>query len=138
LQVSEFEDFKKKIKSYSAEQIKRNRILKSVNLNEAEFIEEFAYKYTGIEIENWSDTTFELFDRQVQNDYIELNNSGVDNNSILMSFNGDSKAVKIVELSTKSQTIYSNVKRMIENAGRSVPREEIEYLVYKLMDEYIE
>ncbi|MFX3673480.1 MAG: hypothetical protein ACE3JQ_03395 [Paenisporosarcina sp.] len=138
LQVNKFEDFTEKINSYSAEQIKRNRILKSVNLKDDQFIEEFAYKYTGIEIENWSDTTFELFDRQVQNDYIELNNSVVDDNTILMSFNGDTKSIKIVELSTKSQTIYSNVKRMIENAGRSVPRDEIEYLVYKLMDEYIE
>lgn len=138
LQVNNFDGLKKIINSYSAEQIKRNRILKSLNLKNNQFIEEFAYKYTGIEIENWSDTTFELFDRQVQNDYIELNNSGLDDNSILMSFNGGSKSIKIVELSTKSQTIYSNVKRMIENAGRSVPREEIEYLVYKLMDEYIE
>ncbi|MBW9235325.1 hypothetical protein JQK62_24610, partial [Leptospira santarosai] len=68
-----------KVKNYSPEQIKRNRLLKSFNLNNEDFIEEFAFKYTGIEIENWSDTTFELFEGQVQNDYRELSNSNVDN-----------------------------------------------------------
>ncbi|MGB3260997.1 MAG: hypothetical protein WBA80_09080, partial [Paenisporosarcina sp.] len=127
-----------KVKNYSPEQIKRNRLLKSLNLNTEDFIEEFAFKYTGIEIENWSDTTFELFEGQVQNDYRDLSNSNLDNETILLNYNGDYKSIKTVELSTKSMTIYSNVKRMIENAGRSVPREEIEFLVYKLMDEYIE
>jgi hypothetical protein len=138
LEVNTHAAFVNKIKNYSPDQIKRNRLLKSINTSNEDFIMEFALKYTGIDLENWSDTTFELFDRQVQNDYKELNNSKDDDSAITMNFNGDQKSIKVVELSTKSLTIYSNVKRMIENAGRSVPREEIEYLVYKLMDEYIE
>ena len=48
------------------------------------------------------------------------------------------KSITNVELSTKSQTIYNNINRMIRNAGRNVPREEVEYLVYKLLEEIIE
>jgi len=138
MEVESHLSFVNKLKNYSPEQIKRNRLLKSINLSNDDFIIEFAFKYTGLDLENWSDTTFELFERQVQNDYKELSDSNVDDSSIAMNFNGNHKSVKVVELSTKSLTIYTNVKRMIENAGRSVPREEIEYLVYKLMDEYIE
>ena len=138
LEVNTHAAFVNKIKNYSPDQIKRNRLLKSINTSNEDFIMEFALKYTGIDLENWSDTTFELFGRQVQNDYKELSNSETDDSAIAMNLNGDQKSIKVVELSTKSLTIYSNVKRMNENAGRSVPREEIEYLVYKLMDEYIE
>ena len=137
-EVDTYETLVNKVKNYTPEQLKRNRLLKSFNLNGEDFIEEFAFKYTGIELENWSDTTFELFEGQVHNDYREISSSDIDDSTILLNYNGDNKSIKVVELSTKSMTIYSNVKRMIENAGRSVPREEIEFLVYKLMNEYIE
>ncbi|MFB5089180.1 hypothetical protein PGC35_18635 [Psychrobacillus sp. PGGUH221] len=137
-QVYTFEELTKKYASYTTEEIKRNRLLKSIDKSSNSFIEDFALNYTGVELVNWSDTTFDLFERQVQNDYMDTLQSSTSNDSILIGLNDMQKSIKKVELSTKSQTIYDNVNRMIRNAGRNVPREEIEYLVYKLLDEFID
>lgn len=131
-------DLQDRITKYSAEQIKGNHLLKSLNFSSENMIEEFALSYTGIELENWSDTTFDLFERQVQNDYRDSLDLTVSKDAILIDYNNRQKAIKKVELSPKAKNIYDNVNRMIKNAGRSVPRDEIEFLVYKLLDDFID
>lgn len=137
-QVSSLEELKNKHQTYSADLIKRNRLVKAVNTDADNFIENFASNYTGVELKNWSDTTFDLFLRQMQNDYRDMELSSDEKDTILLGYNDSQKSIKKVELSTKAITVYENVNRIINNAGRSVPREEIEYLVFKLLEEYIE
>lgn len=125
----------------SAEVKKKNKLVKSIiNLDQSEnWIEEFAYSYLGIELLNWSDITTEMFLRQINSDFqdttINKQNTG---NQIEIKYNGIIKTLNKVTLSTKSETIYKNVERMIRNAGRNVPKEEVEYLVYSLLDQFIE
>ena len=136
--VRSLEELGEKRKNFSAEQGKRNRLLKSIDTNADKFIQNFAFSYTGVELGNWSDTTFDLFVKQMQNDYRDMEKSSDDSNTILLGYNNSQKSIKKVELSNKANTVYENVNRIINNAGRSVPREEIEYLVFKLLDDYIE
>ncbi|MGB6409041.1 MAG: hypothetical protein WBF39_16295, partial [Planococcus donghaensis] len=136
--VSTLEELAEKQKDFSADLGKRNRLLKSVDINADNFIQNFALRYTGVELGNWSDTTFDLFVRQMQNDYRDMEMSSDESDTILLGYSDSQKSIKKVELSNKAKTVYENVNRIINNAGRSVPREEIEYLVFKLLDEYIE
>ena len=129
---------KNKQQTYSADLLKRNRLVKSIDTNANNFIENFAFNYTGVELKNWSDTTFDLFVRQMQNDYRDMEMFSENKDTILLGYNDSHKSIKKVELSNKAITVYENVNRIINNAGRSVPREEIEYLVFKLLDEYID
>ncbi|WP_033541031.1 hypothetical protein [Planococcus sp. CAU13] len=131
-------ELKDRLKSYSPDLVKRNRLLKSMDMEANDFIEKFALNYTGVELRNWSDTTFDLFVRQMQNDYRDMEMSSENKDTILVEYNDSHKSIKKVELSNKAITVYENVNRIINNAGRSVPREEIEYLVFKLLDEYID
>lgn len=120
---------------------KKNKFVKSIiNLDQLEnWIEEFAYSYLGIELSNWSDITTEMFLRQIKSDFQDTSihnlNTG---NQIEIQYNGIVKTLNKVSLSTKSETIYKNVERMIRNAGRNVPKEEVEYLVYSLFDQFVE
>lgn len=136
--VSSLEGLAETRKKHSADLRKRNRLLKSINIEAGNFIQSFALSYTGVELENWSDTTFDLFERQMQNDYRDMEMSSDDSDTILLGYGDSKKSIKKVELSNKAKTVYENVNRIINNAGRSVPREEIEYLVFKLLEEYIE
>ncbi|ANU09619.1 hypothetical protein BBH88_04560 [Planococcus antarcticus DSM 14505] len=136
--VNSLEELERKRKNFSASLAKRNRLLKSICAESENFTREFALNYTGIELENWSDTTFDLFVRQMQNDYRDMEMSSDDSDTILLGYGDSQKSIKKVELSNKANTVYENVNRIINNAGRSVPREEIEYLIFKLLEEYIE
>ncbi|MGE6415876.1 hypothetical protein ACQKDD_17060 [Planococcus kocurii] len=136
--VSSSQELKDRMMTFSPDLVKRNRLLKSIDSKAESMIEQFALNYTGVELGNWSDTTFDLFDRQMQNDYRDMEMSSETKDTILLGYNDSQKSIKKVELSNKAITVYENVNRIINNAGRSVPREEIEYLVFKLLDEYIE
>lgn len=125
----------------NAEIKKKNKFVnRIVNIDQVEnWIEEFCFSYLGIELSNWTDITIEMFLRQIQSDLHEIlhhkQNAG---NQIEIQYNGIIKTVSKISLSTKSETIYKNVERMIRNAGRTVPKEEVEYLVYSLLEEFIE
>ncbi|MGB6407394.1 MAG: hypothetical protein WBF39_07950, partial [Planococcus donghaensis] len=136
--VDSLEALAEKRKNFSADLRKRNRLVKSIDPEVDNFIQDFALSYTGVELRNWSDTTFDLFERQMQNDYRDMEMSSDDSDTILLGYGDSQKSIKKVELSNKAKTVYENVNRIINNAGRSVPREEIEYLVFKLLDEYTE
>lgn len=135
-EISGKDDF---LKEYDTQEIVKNRLLSS--LKKSSNIEELAVNYIGTELESWSDTTYELFLGQVKNDLISLSNQDIisdDNDVVELTYNNKYKKIRKVELSTKSDIIYNNVNRLIKNAGRSVPKEEINYIIYKLLNEYIE
>jgi hypothetical protein len=123
-----------------AVQRKNNRLAKYLlQANSNNLIEDFCFNYTGVKLVNWSDKTYDLFINQIQTDISSLKAvvQPIDN-SIEIVYSGISKSISQVELSTKSETIYNNVSRMIKNAGRNVPKEEIEVLIFRLLNEFIE
>ncbi|MFD1020955.1 hypothetical protein [Thalassobacillus hwangdonensis] len=119
---------------------KQNVTVKSIlaTKGKSDWVNQFIFNYTGISIEDWSDTTFEMLSKQISSDVKSINQSNEANARELQI---DGKNVTIttdVELSTKSKTIYKNVHRMINNAGRTIPRDEVEYIIYKLVQEFVE
>ncbi|WP_416143620.1 hypothetical protein [Planococcus koreensis] len=122
--VSSVKELARKRNDFSANLGKRNRLLKSIDTEANNFISDFALSYTGIELENWSDTTFDLFVRQMQNDYRDMEMSSETKDTILLGYNDSQKSIKKVELSNKAITVYENVNRIINNAGRSVPEKK--------------
>jgi hypothetical protein len=126
---------------HSVEIKKENSLVKSIinSIYSEDWLVSFVNTYIGIDLENWSDTTHELFINQLNTDYKStLAINTINGDYIQLSYNGKIKAVNKVNLSTKSETIYKNVQRMIKNAGRNVTKEEIENLILKLVDEFIE
>ncbi|MDE5414182.1 hypothetical protein [Alkalihalobacterium chitinilyticum] len=103
------------------------------------WVDELSYNLVGVEIGNWSDTTNEMFIKILINEYQSLGSDLSSNEDYIeVSVNGQAKTINKVEMSTKTQTIYNNVQRMIKNGGRTVPKEEIEYMVLKLIEEFVD
>lgn len=130
-------------KKQSSNHRKNNRLVKFIleidPLLSKEWIEELGNKFVGIDIEDWSDTTNEMFLYQIEHEFKSisepLSNSS---NYTDVIVNGEARTINKVELSTKTETIYKNVHRMISNGGRTVPKKEIEYMVLKLIEEFVD
>ncbi|WP_339289183.1 hypothetical protein [Paenibacillus sp. FSL E2-0201] len=110
--------------------------------NEETWVEQFSENYVGVKIEDWSDTTYDLFFTQLKHDLKELkltdreikhNNLNV----VSIQLNNSRRLINKVDLSVKSATVYSNLERIVNNAGKNVPRQELEYLIYQLFENYV-
>ncbi|WP_270406062.1 hypothetical protein [Paenibacillus timonensis] len=128
--------------SYSINKLPE-RIHNSLSIeNEDMWIEHFSEKYVGVKVEDWSDTTYDLFFTQLSHDLEELRLTEQEIeqsnlNVVSIQLNNSRKLINKVDLSVKSATVYSNLERMINAAGKNVPRQELEYLIYQLFENYV-
>ncbi|OBR65702.1 hypothetical protein A7K91_14130 [Paenibacillus oryzae] len=110
--------------------------------NEDILIEHFFGNYVGVKVEDWSDTTYDLFFAQLRHDLeeLKLTEQKIEQsnlNVVSIQLNNSRKLINKVDLSVKSATVYSNLERMINAAGKNVPRQELEYLIYQLFENYV-
>jgi hypothetical protein len=125
---------------------KNNKLVKVIiGVNNNDWLNQFIEKYIGVQVNDWSDTTYSLFFNQLSSDYQEaikfkenIEENGNKEEFVSVNVAGQKKVVSKVEFSVKTNTIYNNVNRMIKNAGRSIPKKEIEYMVYRLFEEFVE
>jgi hypothetical protein len=119
---------------------KNNRLIYSlIQLEDYEnWIENLSYSIMGVPLNDWSDATIDMFKYQLSLLKEEtLQGDTLDTSTLNISINGADKVVKIMELSPKSKTLQENVRRMLKMGGRTLPKEEVEYLVINLLDEFI-
>ncbi|MEC0238379.1 hypothetical protein P4H66_00645 [Paenibacillus dokdonensis] len=129
------------------EQFGRNKLVETLHssIYDADshaWLQQFAGSYIGIDIDEWSDATFDLFISQMNYDYQSIGTYGIEETQskedvVTVQLDNSKKIINKVDLSVKSTTIYKNLERMINNAGKNVPRQEIEYLVYTLFENYV-
>ncbi|WP_336784700.1 hypothetical protein [Paenibacillus sp. MMO-177] len=119
------------------------KMLSSFNVDyDGSWIDHFAEGYIGVKINDWSDTTYDLFITQLKHDYKQVAATKEEvlldtENLVTIQMNNSRKTINKVDLSVKSTTVYANLERMINTAGRNVPRQELEYLIYKLFEDYV-
>ncbi|MEX1029114.1 MAG: hypothetical protein WDZ91_03595 [Paenibacillaceae bacterium] len=111
------------------------------------WIDIFAEIYIGIIIDDWSDTTNNLLIRQLEFDYqMTINTNSIKSYSsittndpevITIQLNEKKKIIKKAELSIKSTAVYNNIERLINSAGRNVPKYELEFLIYQLFENHV-
>jgi hypothetical protein len=119
---------------------KNNRLIDSLIQieNYENWIERLSYAIMGVPLNDWSDATIDMFKYQLSLLKEETLQGGTQDTSTLnISINGTDKVVKVMELSAKSKTLQENVRRMLKMGGRTLPKEEVEYLVINLLDEFI-
>ncbi|NMD72292.1 hypothetical protein HHO41_18650 [Bacillus sp. DNRA2] len=125
---------------------KNNKLIKVLlGLYNVNWLNKFIENYIGVELRDWSDTTNNLFFNQLSNDYHDAINfienieeGSIKDQFITVDFSGKKKIISKVKLSPKAETIYKNVNRMIQNGGKSIPKKEIEYMIYKLFEKHVE
>ncbi|ARK22059.1 hypothetical protein [Sporosarcina ureae] len=140
LAIENFEEKAAFVENIDRKKVAGNRLLTSIIA--VQNIDQFVEEYIGISLENWSDTTLELYQQQLKNDYESFTseNSQVQLNEdmIQLNYNDVYKQIEPVELSTKSKVVFNNVDRMLKSAGRNISKKELNYIMYKLLDKYLE
>ncbi|WP_404900474.1 hypothetical protein PV791_05895 [Priestia filamentosa] len=133
---------------------KNNRLISTViEIEEEDWISVLVEKYFGVSINNWSDATYDAFLKQLNLDYYEAFDfheisqesskeevKSLENQYKFIELNiGDKKKViSEVDFSPKTKTIHSNIERIINQAGRNIPKKEMEYMIYLLLNKYVE
>jgi hypothetical protein len=126
---------------------KNNKLVKVIIRVDSDdvWLSQFIEEYIGVHVNDWSDTTFNLFFNQLTSDFKEAMNfketieeSVHQEEYISIDIAGEKKVISKVEFSVKTNTVYKNVDRMIQNAGRNIPKKELEYMIYRLLDKYVE
>ncbi|MED0756865.1 hypothetical protein P4S93_09005 [Aneurinibacillus thermoaerophilus] len=130
------------LKSWAAAQSiivqRENRIAASVlQATEDTWISSIAFALVGVPRGEWSDTTHEMFSSQLQAEWKKTKETVVNENMIRVVI-GDEEVslIQPVELSRKSEVIFQNAHRLIQNAGRTVPKEEIKFLIWRLLQDF--
>ncbi|WP_017754074.1 hypothetical protein [Calidifontibacillus oryziterrae] len=131
---------------------KTNELVKSIlSVNDNEkWIDNFLESFAGVLIEDWSDKTVEKFKREFKQNYkavidfkeVEENegNKGPKEEAayIKIGVGEKTKVISKVDFSVKTNTVYSNIDRIIRNAGRNIPKGELEYMIYLLLEKYVD
>ncbi|MHC8520851.1 hypothetical protein ACPJHQ_05500 [Rossellomorea sp. H39__3] len=138
LNVSNFHELYKWADSMSAIVKKNNTLVNGIMQSDEDgWIEKLTLNVVGVPLKDWSDTTNQMFEQLLLKDYNSTSYALPKGDYLTISLNGEDKSITKVDLSTKTQTIYKNVHRMIKNAGRNVPKEEVEYMIYNLVKEFV-
>lgn len=136
LNINTFSDKDRFLKEAEKEDKIKNDLLST--LNNSNNIDEFCYNYIGTELKDWSDITYDLFLKQLESDMVKLSsNYEVEEDVYELTINDKYKQIRKVELSRKSGVIYNNMERMLNNAGRTVSEDEINYILLKLVNKFI-
>ncbi len=125
---------------------KTNDLVKALNYAQESvtWIDEFLELYTGVRLEDWSDKTFEKFVGELIESVRELSENMLDEdgtvqtNIVSIMIGNQTKTIAKTEFSVKTKTVYSNIDRILKNAGRNISKNEIEYMIYLLMQDYVE
>lgn len=136
--VSSFESLQKAIHALDQSIQKSSRICLSIMRSKQDsWIDDLVYDLVGVNLEEWSDNTEEMFYLQVKQEIKSLDEDNLDD-YIKISIDDEVKIIpKDIELSPKSKTIYSNVQRIIKNGGRTVPEDEIKHVIVNLLNEFV-
>jgi hypothetical protein len=111
----------------------------------------FVENFSGVRVEDWSDITKEKFTKDFHQNYKDAVSFKKDENSegkgiikktstayFTIAMGNKRKVISKVDFSVKTRTVYSNIDRIIRNAGRNIPKNEMEYMIYLLLEQYVE
>ena len=112
---------------------KSNKLIQCI-LSGENIINKYAEKVEELEITRWSLSTFDMLKRSIQLD-IDACKSTVKSNKVTM--NNAEKAVIVVELGKKAEILEQNLKNTINATSKYISTEEIEQIIYNLLNEYI-
>ncbi|WP_059170469.1 hypothetical protein [Bacillus sp. FJAT-27445] len=130
---------------------KNSELVRSIlSIKTDDWVGEFAENFSGVRVEDWSDKTKEKFIKDIEQGVHEINRFYIERDNLSHSvketpssyytvqIGNKSKVINKVEFSVKAKTVYTNIDRIIKNAGRNIPKNELEYMIYLLMEEHIE
>jgi hypothetical protein len=108
-----------------------------LSTEENDWINKLSSELVGVNREEWSDATSEVFFKTIKS-LVEINDSNLQDEYHEVKIDSKTLAIPKRDLSPKGNIIYSNVKTDLELMARKLPKEEITALLYKLLVDYYE
>lgn len=117
-----------------AEKIKSKLISSISKASEENWVDVLAEGIMGVDRASWSDATTEVFMTEIYNE-LYLLETPINTDSIEVTFGEEAIIIPNVELSQKSQLIYDNLRRTIQYSGRTVKKDEVVSILWRLLKE---
>lgn len=114
---------------------KSKLVLAILASNENNWIEVLSEKLVGVPVESWSDSTTEVFETELASELSLISQNEYHDQYLELKSDEGSLLIPKIELSDKSQLIYENVRRTLHFTGRTVPKEELRVVLWKLLKE---
>lgn len=108
-----------------------------LSIDKGNWINELSNELVGVNREDWSDATSEVFFKTL-NSLVEIKDQNLQDQYIEIKVDSKTFAIPKMDLSPKGSIIYSNVKTDLELMARKLPKREITALLYKLLVDYYE
>lgn len=108
-----------------------------LSTNKNNWINKLSNELVGVNREDWSDATSEVFFKTIKS-IVETQNVNLQDEYHEVKTGEKTLAISKRDLSPKGDIIYSNVKTDLELMARKLPKEEITALLYKLLVDYYE
>lgn len=100
------------------------------------WVDNLSESIVGVQRENWSDATDNLFMSQIQSYLIQVTNEAYQS-FIEVKVGDELHTVPDIDLSEKSRLIYKNTKTNLKLMSRTVAKEEIQFVLLKLLQEFL-
>ncbi|MGF9796395.1 hypothetical protein [Brevibacillus agri] len=115
----------------------KNPLIKGIlESTEETLVEYLSESIVGVKRENWSDATDNLFISQIEG-YLKQVTEDLYQSFIEVRVGDTIHVLPEVSLSEKSRVIYQNAKTNFKLMGRTVPKEEIQFVLLELLKDFL-
>jgi hypothetical protein len=114
-----------------------NKVYNVINKSSEEnWIDDLALELVGVKRNEWSDATDVAFSKTIESLLKIENEKYLTREYHEIKLDDKSLAIPKVDLSSKGEIIYSNIKTNLDLMARRLPKDEIKSLLYKLLVDY--
>jgi hypothetical protein len=103
--------------------------------NKNNWVDLISERLVGVPRDSWSDATDEVFETELASELTSISQNNYHEQYLELKSEEGSVLIPKIELSDKSQLIYENVKRTLHFTGRTVSKEELRVVLWKLLRE---
>ena len=88
---------------------------------------------------DWTDNFTQTFINEVKNKIDSVNQTQFDPDKyVTLKLNDETKYIMKTELTPRAKTLYDNLQRMITNSGKRITNNELEYILYSIIEQKLE
>lgn len=125
------------------EQNKDNKFIKDVlSCNHdkcTDLLNDLSYVLFEFYATDWTDNFTQTFISEMKNKIDAVNQTQFDPNKyVTLKLNDETKYIMKTELTPRAKTLYDNLQRMITNSGKRITNNELEYILYSIIEQKLE
>lgn len=133
LECASFDDLKIWAEGMDISQKHTSKLLKAIlKADWFNWIEIIVNELLGVDLPNWSDATLDVYHVALQNELSLLRDTNTDD-YLEVHYSNQVLAVPKVELSSKSEAIYSKLKATLDITGKTVNKKEKVAMIWKML-----